>query len=53
MKPKKIGRPRAERKREIRLRWTLPVADCLEEYRGWIEKNWKQIVKMAKGERNE
>lgn len=48
-----MGRPYAEDKREVRIRWTTPVADCLEEHREWVERNWELIDKMAKGVKDE
>lgn len=43
-----MGRPYAEDKREVRYRWPVLVADCLEEHREWVEKNWELIDKMAR-----
>ena len=52
MTPKpKIGRPKGEPKRQTRFMWSVPVADFLEEYRDWVEKNWKLIVTIAKGKK--
>ncbi len=44
-----MGRPKGEDKREVRYRWSLKVADGLEEHREWVERNWELIDKMAKG----
>ena len=38
-----FGRPKAEPKREVRLRWTIKAAN-------WIEKNREWIEKKARGE---
>lgn len=42
-----MGRPQGETKREVRFRWILKVADCLEKHHDWIEKNWERIDEMA------
>lgn len=42
-----MGRPKAEDKREVRRRWTLKAADCLEEHRDWIERNIELIAKWS------
>lgn len=49
---KKIGRPKLKvPTRKVNFRWPVPVAECLEKHRAWIEKNIKWIVKKAKGDK--
>lgn len=49
---KKLGRPKLKfPTRQVCFRWTVPVADCLEQNRAWIEKNIRRIVKKAKGDK--
>lgn len=45
---KKVGRPRGEPKRQVRMLWSLEAASFLEEHREWIEENRELLVKKAK-----